>query len=197
MPDFWLIRALRGEKPALQLKSFMLAAGVGVVLLLPPLQQVEASPVTYSISVTATDGPLSGTTATGTFTYDTSSIVPGGYNLNAGLLTDLALTWNGIFYDETTANTGWLGFDATGNLIAEAIGTNCNAGSCSVTSDREQWYTVSASGSFFYAVPRNNGVWSGTVTLTAATVPEPATLALLALALALAGLGVARRRKLH
>jgi hypothetical protein len=36
-----------------------------------------ADPVNYSFEVTATTGPLSGTSASGTFSFD-SSIIPGG-----------------------------------------------------------------------------------------------------------------------
>jgi hypothetical protein len=38
----------------------------------------RATPITYAFTVTATDGPLAGTVEHGSFSYDSSSIVPGG-----------------------------------------------------------------------------------------------------------------------
>jgi hypothetical protein len=60
----------------------------------------EAHAVTYAFTVTATDGPLIGTTATGTFTYDTSIVPPGGGSVGGtNLLTTLNFTWDGITYN--------------------------------------------------------------------------------------------------
>ena len=87
----------------MQSNNRLLAAAVGLALTIAMMPEAEASPVTYSFSVTATTGTLSGTTALGTFTYDTSSIVPGGgFKDGTVLLTDLAFTWHGIAYNETT-----------------------------------------------------------------------------------------------
>ena len=87
-----------------------------MALALPSIDAADATPVNYTFSVTATSGPLAGTTAPGTFSYDTSSIVLGGININNGLLTALNFTWDGITYSRTNANTGALYFDATGML---------------------------------------------------------------------------------
>ena len=96
--------------------------------------------VNYTFTVTATSGPLAGTTATGTFSYDTSSIVPGGTNANTGLLTALNFTWDGITYNQTTANTGFLEFDTTGALTQDLFGNNCfPGGSCAAVPPFEQW----------------------------------------------------------
>jgi hypothetical protein len=86
----------------------------GFALTLTAAVNTDASPITFSFSVTATSGPLDGITENGTFTYDSSSIIPGGANDNVGLLTDLNFTWNGITYNQTTANTGFLAFDSSG-----------------------------------------------------------------------------------
>jgi len=75
---------------------FVFALTVGLALTIGLTSKLEASPVNYTFSVTATSGPLAGTTATGTFSYDTSSIVHGGTNSNTGLLTGLNFTWDGI-----------------------------------------------------------------------------------------------------
>ena len=69
----------------------------------------NAIPINYSFSVMATAGPLDGVTENGTFSYDSSSIVPGGININTGQRTALSFTWNAITYNQTTANTGALG----------------------------------------------------------------------------------------
>jgi hypothetical protein len=73
----------------------------------------KASLITYDFTVTATSGPLEGAVAHGTFSYDSSSIVPGNFNVATGLLTSLSFSWNGVAYTQATANTGFLGFDAS------------------------------------------------------------------------------------
>jgi PEP-CTERM motif len=157
----------------------------------PAIPAVEASPITYNFSVTATSGPLDGTTASGTFSYDSSSIVPGGgYNLNTGLLTALNFTWDGIFYNETTANTGFLLFDATGTLTNALFGNNCGASGCNVRIHHEEWYFES----LFFGYSGDAGVFIGTSTVSLAGVPEPSTLVLLSAGLGGLGLAVLRRR---
>jgi hypothetical protein len=100
----------------------------------------HASSITFSFSVTATSGPLDGVTENGTFTYDSSSIIPGGLNDDTGLLTGLNFTWNGITYNQTTANTGSLEFDSSGNLTQAFFGNNCIASDCIVNRDTNEWF---------------------------------------------------------
>lgn len=182
-----------------------------VALALAPLFPV-ASPITVPFSVTATTGPLSGTTANGTFTFDSSSIPASlpGENDSVGLFTDLSFTWNGINYDETTANTGHLEFDAAGNLIGAVFGNDCAspplvAGSCAVVFGLEEWYFAlqplhpdpGFAQSFFYSV-QGDGFGDGTETLGqtgGGGAPEPTTLALLGIGLA--SIAFSRRGRLH
>src|SRR5690348_10838363 len=123
-----------------------------VLALLLVCTNAWAVPITYEFSVTATSGSLTGATSAGTFTFD-SSIIPagGGFVLQANLLEDLAFTWNGTTYDETTANTGLMQFSASGALTDIAFGNNCHAASCSVTGNTNQWF-ANLPFDFVYAV---------------------------------------------
>jgi hypothetical protein len=116
--------------------SLLAATVAAFAFAVPSTFSVKAAPITYSFSVTATSGLLVGTTEIGNFTYDSSSVVPNGVNKNIGLLTALNFTWNGIAYDETTANTGFLIFDPAGNLSSGSFGTDCGPGSCGFNPDQ-------------------------------------------------------------
>jgi PEP-CTERM motif len=166
----------------------IVTASATCLVLLLPLGAI-AAPVTYDFSVTATTGPLAGTTETGFFSFDSSSIpavLPGNNNAT-GLLTDLEFRWNGIDYTEATANTGGLSFDATGTLVGFLFGSNCAAtgGGCSVNAGAEQWLVSATLEPLFeYSVPGATGLFFGTLDFQLrATVPEPPTGALLALGL--------------
>jgi hypothetical protein len=162
----------------------------GIALTLAVAFHASASPITYSFSATATSGPLDGVTENGTFTYDSSSIMPGGINSNTGLLTGLNFTWNGITYNQTTANTGFLEFYSSGDLAEAMFGNNCTAIGCGVIEDTNDWFVTAIPGetttppfAFVYATP-STSVFMGTVTTALSPIPEPSTLALL-------GVGVA------
>jgi len=165
--------------------QLVLSLGAALVLSLIGSGLVSASPITYTFTVTATDGPLSGTTEDGTFSYDSSSVVPGGQNTTPGLFTSLAFVWNGTAYDQTTANTGFLDFDATGNLTRAVFGNDCAAG-CIIINGTNTWaINLSPPGGpmeFFYAVPGTEGSFIGSVTAARTVpVPEPTALAFLGL----------------
>ena len=158
----------------------------------------QASPITYDFSTTATGGPLAGATASGSFSYDSASIVPAGNDAGPGFLTALNFTWDGISYNAATANSGLLAFDGSGNLVAAIFGTNCGAGFCGVTAGHEQW-SLSLTTSFSrltYSTPSDAGFDRGSATFApvpATPAPEPLTLSLFAAGLA--GLAARRRKK--
>jgi hypothetical protein len=154
----------------------------------------QAAIVTYEFTVGGGDiGPLAGVTASGWFSFDDSIVPPGGGDVNeANLLSDLAFTWDGISYDETTANTGFLVFDASGALTAGAFGNDCDAGRCQASGDNPHDWAVDLGFEFVYSVPDGEHLYFGPVTYSLLTAPEPGTLALLGLGVL--GLAVARRR---
>jgi hypothetical protein len=202
-------------------RALAAVAGLGLAV---AVANAEAHSVTYDFTVTATDGPLIGTTATGTFTYDTSIVPPGGGSVGGtNLLTTLNFTWDGITYNQTTANTGDLGFNANGSLFNADFGTNCIPGGCGTTGGLEQWEVAAtvlpASGGFSYAIAGVPSLFGGTGILTrqhrcvptarcrgadapafsslSISVPEPSALSLLTVSmagLALAGIRRPRRR---
>jgi hypothetical protein len=160
----------------------------------------HATPINYSFTVTANSGPLSGDTATGTFSYDSSSIVPGGANGSVGLLTSLNFTWNGITYDQTTANTGFLRFDSAGNLTVVSFGNDCAIFTCGASPNTNDWFVSNPD--FVYATPTGGPAnFGGTATLSLipTVVPEPSSLALLGVGAAgvmlIGARGLARDRR--
>jgi hypothetical protein len=168
-------------------------------LLVAPIE-ATASPITYAFAVNGgPSGPLAGVTSSGHFTFDDSIIPAGGGTLDhANLFTDLAFTWNGISYDENTANTGRLAFDAGGALVPMFFfGSNCAAGVCAGHQGVNEWFfQVADEGIFFeYGIPGVAGIQtgSGSVSLQTSAVPEPGTLVLIGLGLG--GIGFTRRKR--
>lgn len=160
----------------------------------------EASPITYDFTMRATDGPLAGAVANGTFSFDSSSITPGARNNTHGALTALNFTWDGITYDATTANTGQLTFDTAGNLVQAIFGNSCGAGFCGLDGGFEEWDVDAGPGSGFglgsYSMTSYPGIYDARVTMSRAVVanaPEPLTLSLFGAGLA--GFAAMRRRR--
>ncbi len=169
----------------------LIRVAFGIALGFALLPGAKATTLYYDFSVTATSGPLNGDMASGTFSFDSSSITPGSTNTTAGLLTSLSFTWDSVAYTEATANTGWLVFDGSGNLTDATFGNDCIAGTCSVNAGVEQWYV--GDGSFTYTLASDSSTfWSGTYSFS--QIPEPSTVALTS-AGALALFALRRRRR--
>ena len=154
---------------------------VAAVAVLAAVSPAIASPITYDFSVTATNGPLTGQSSSGSFSFDSSSITLGAQNIAAGLLTAVNFTWDGITYTSATANTGLSAFDSSGNLTRALFGNNCSAaGSCAVFSSSEVWYvSAGAYAQFAYSQTNFNGVAFGdNKSFNLVGVPEPLTLSL-------------------
>ena len=153
----------------------------------------QAAPVLYGFSTTATSGPLNGTVAAGTFSYDSSSIVPGGLNAALGLLTSLSFTWDGIAYTSATINTGGFIFNVDSSLNQFVIGTHCIAGSCGGAPAGQAFVILAGTTAGFYR--RAGETATGTFSTTFAPVPEPSTLGVMGIGLAGIALAAARRRR--
>lgn len=161
------------------------------VILWGAAMAAQATPVTYDFSANVVSGTASGSTASGYFTYDSSTVAPSQFVDAAGLFSDFAFAWRGVNYTEVTANTGYLGFDGTGALQDFLFGTACVAGSCSVAATSQDWMV--ASYGFTFAEGGAVQFSDAPTFMLRSQVPEPGSLALLGLGLAL--LPMARKKK--
>lgn len=175
----------------LRCKAALLGLALAAITFAPVAM---ATPITYNFTVNVNNGPLAGT-YNGMFSYDSNSIVPGGYNNATGLFTALAFTFNGIAYNAGTANTGALGFDGSGALTYFVFGNNCVAGTCVVTPGNYEWWVLPGTGGFVYSVPGSDvDFGNSSVSYALASVPEPGSLGLFGFGVLL--LGFAARRRL-
>jgi hypothetical protein len=155
----------------------------------------EANPVDYNFTVKVTSGELMGNTANGSFSYDSSSVVSGGFNSASGLLTAFNFMFNGTTYDASTANTGLLGFDSAGKLTSFFISSSCPL--CAFVPGTDNFTVTPGSMGFLYSTTASTdyGVGDVTYSLAGVSVPEPGTFGLFGFGLLLLG-GVAMRRRL-
>jgi hypothetical protein len=161
----------------------------------------EATPITYDFTVNVTSGPLSGTSSSGSFSYDSSSIVPGGDNNANGLLIAFDFTFNGTTYDTSTVDTGTLIFDSSGNLTDFGFGNNCHqapyAPNCVVAAGTDGFIVDGYL--FVYSAPGYDDYGWGDTTFALASgvpVPEPDSLDMFGLGALLIGLLAGLRRRL-
>ena len=157
----------------------------------------EATPVTYDFTVNVTGGPLAGNVQNGSFSYDSSSVVSGGFNSASGLLTAFDFTFNGITYGASTANTGSLGFDSAGNLTSFFISSSCISLGCTFAPGTDNFTVTPGGNGFIYSTATFNDFAFGDVTyaLAGMRVPEPGTLGLFGFGLLLGGLAARRQLK--
>jgi hypothetical protein len=175
-------------------KRFTLLAAMLLAPLLAaaPGRTALAAPLNYAFTVTVTSGPNNGDILPGTFSFDSASVTPGADNTQVGLLTALAFSFNGTAYTAATVNTGFLRFDAAGNLTRFSIGTNCGAGGCTVTGNVANFFIDNAGG-FAYSLGAGLFVRSPvTFQQVVAEVPAPVPAALALFAVGLAGLALTR-----
>ncbi len=145
---------------------------------------VTAASGVIQFTVTGVNGPQAGVKSLGTFAFD-PTIAPegGGFVEIAGLFTHLAFSWDGVDYNEDTANTGTLGFDADGKLVYALFGTDCGPDGygCGVGSDPQpkQWSFNyyddgfgTITGAFYYLSPTDPpDIYLGDVTMTPVATP--------------------------
>ena len=138
---------------------------IATFLLAAPLMTF-ADVVRVDFTLTADDGPLAGTSSSGSFQLDDAVAPAGGGVVDGAFADSLSFQWNGINYNETTANTGSLLFDADGNLTSFVAGNVCDTttGRCSLNVAFEAWRILPVSG--FSGYSTGGGIYGASLTFT-------------------------------
>jgi PEP-CTERM motif len=159
----------------------------------------DASTITYDFTVTlgAGGGPLAPATINGSFSYDSSLVVPGS-GVNQPSLTAFDFTLDGIHYTATTIDASYLFFNATGGLYSLLFTT---PGPLNPSGDTFYFAANNdlADSKFQYTTPAGKtieDIFGGSIAFSleqpTVAAPEPSSLALLVTAAL--GLGSLRRR---
>ena len=161
-----------------------------VLLSVGSVAAASASTVAYDFTIMNVSGPLGPGPFGGSFSFDSSTIDP-GQSVTGPNLTALNFTLNGIIYNASTANDGFLSFGSTGQLVDFCISNSFEApGVCDVNAFSNTFLINSRQ--FFYATPTTDiSETDGGISFS--EVPEPGTFMLLGTGL-LSGMGVVRRR---
>jgi hypothetical protein len=176
---------------------------------------------TYEFTVTLPSyewvGPLAGVVAKGSLSFDEAIVPVGGFGFvnGQGLLSSFSFSWNGITYDESTANAitlvfggaPYLGIAPPGELTGFVLGNHCQdvaaPNTCLVLNGTNDWRATAVpfASTFFYAYPGVLGAFGVGQTTNApngpikiAPVPEPATYVGMIAGLGVLGLFARRRR---
>ena len=191
----------KGE-PIMSLKASALAVAVAVLAALSvPGGTALATQVTRNFEFSSTSGPLLFGPNIGSFTYD-DSVAPagGGTAFSAGLFLDLNVSFGSWAFDETTANSGLIVFDAQGGLLEAIFGNNCGAGACVINGGHDHWWIRvgelgGSANDFSYSGYEGTSQIHTTNAnrLLPLSVPEPGVLA--RVGLGFAALATTRRRK--
>lgn len=182
----------------------ILLGAVGVFAHAVPVHQ-------YSFEITAVNGPLAGTSGTGTFSYQDQGL--GGQRVQGMQFTEFEFDWNGRIWsaDDVSFGSVWLAPDGSIDFeeISTFLGTSCLVGGCGVTAGQLEWnlevfgFEIPTYGGsiFRYSNQEASGVANGVVSIEylgvsevadnivqAQSIPEPSTWIMV-----LAGLLVLRR----
>jgi hypothetical protein len=187
---------------------------VATWLTLVSAPEASASIVTWDFTATATAGPLSGTSASGSFSYDSSILTDQGATYyQPNILTSLSFTWQGVSYDTTNTATPFIAsglfnppltsaqfaaLDPSEQFGSIMFGNDCAPTACLINDSNPQDWFISINKTwnvvqFGYTDGTNSYIFNNIDYSYVAPVPLPASAWLLLTAL-LPGAGLLLRR---
>lgn len=164
-----------------------LAIALAALAMNPNVSWADPIRVTFTAHPAAGD-PVNLGPSTGSFTFDSSLIPPGGGLLSSpvGLATSVSFAWGSTLFDIATADLIELRFGASGALDFWHLGGRSlglaawRAEPAELVVDDFSLSADAGGGSFFYTLEGRAGTFRGSVvTDTPAPVPEPSTLLLI------------------